>query len=239
MSERWDDLMVGGYKLLQDTQLFCFGMDAVLLSNYIRLEPNESVIDICTGNGVIPILLAAKTKSKHIVGLEIQSKLIELANKSVIENNLSDRVSFIEGDVRVIEETVESGTFDVISMNPPYMTNKHGIINEKESLAIARHEILCSLDDCLSAANKVLKTKGRLYMVHRPFRLAEIFYKMQSYGIEPKRMRMVYPFINKEPNMVLIEGIKGGRPRIMVERPLIVYESEGVYTKDIKDIYGI
>lgn len=237
-NERLDELHRNGYKIIQDKGRFCFGMDAVLLSGFARVKPGEKVLDLGTGTGIIPILLEAKTDGEHFTGLEIQPESADMASRSVAYNDLQDKIDIVVGDIKDASQRFGASSFDVITTNPPYMIGQHGIKNDQDAKAIARHEILCDLDDILRESAKMLKPSGRFYMVHRPFRLAEIFSKMIEYRIEPKRMQLVYPFVDKEPNMVLIEGLRGGKSRVTVEKPLIVYKEPGVYTDEIYDIYG-
>lgn len=237
-NERVDDLQRNGYGIIQDPGRFCFGMDAVLLSGFAKVRPGEEVLDLGTGTGIIPILLEAKTKGHHFTGLEIQPESADMARRSVLYNEIEDRVSIVEGDIKEASSIFGAASFDVITTNPPYMISEHGIQNEADAKTIARHEVLCDLDDIIRESARLLKPSGHFYMVHRPFRLAEIFCKMVEYHIEPKRMQLVYPYVDKEPNMVLIEGMRGGKSRITVEKPLIVYKEPGVYTDEIYDIYG-
>lgn len=236
--ERLDDLERNGYKIIQNNKTFCFGMDAVLLSGFAHVKPGEKALDLGTGTGIIPILLKAKTKGEHFTGLEIQEASVDMARRSVLYNHLEDQISIVQGDIKEAHTLFDAASFDVITSNPPYMTGNHGLVNPDMPKAIARHEILCTLDDVIGQASKLLRPGGRFYMVHRPFRMAEIMTKMTAHRLEPKRMRLVYPFADKEPNMVLIEGLKGGKPRITVEKPLIVYKEPGVYTDEIYDVYG-
>ena len=236
--ERLDDLQRNGYRIIQNPEKFCFGMDAVLLSGFAKVKKGETVLDLGTGTGIIPILLKGKTMGKHFTGLEIQEESAGMAERSVLLNGLSEDVDIVTGDIKEAVDLFGAASFDVVTSNPPYMTGNHGLTNPGEAKAIARHEVLCTLDDVVRAAAGVLKPNGRFYMVHRPFRLAEIFGVMSKYKLEPKRMQLVYPYVDREPNMVLIEALKGGRPRITVEKPLIVYKSPGVYTDEIYDIYG-
>lgn len=236
--ERLDDLERNGYKIIQNDKTFCFGMDAVLLSGFAHVKPGEKALDLGTGTGIIPILLKAKTKGEHFTGLEIQEASADMARRSVLYNHLEDQISIVQGDIKEAHTLFDAASFDVITSNPPYMTGNHGLVNADMPKAIARHEILCTLDDVIGQASKLLRPGGRFYMVHRPFRMAEIMTKMTAHRLEPKRMRLVYPFADKEPNMVLIEGLKGGKPRITVEKPLIVYKEPGVYTDEIYDVYG-
>ena len=236
--ERIDDLQRNHYGIIQRKGTFCFGMDAVLLSGFAKVKPGERALDLGTGTGIIPILLEAKTKGEHFTGLEIQPESADMAARSVAYNHLQDRIDIVTGDIKDASARFGAGSFEVITTNPPYMIGQHGIQNDTSAKTIARHEVLCDLDDILRESAKILKQGGRFYMVHRPFRLAEIFSKMVAYHIEPKRIRLVYPFVDKEPNMVLIEGLRGGKSRLTVEKPLIVYKEPGVYMPEIYDIYG-
>lgn len=213
-------------------------MDAVLLSGFAKVKPGESVLDLGTGTGIIPILLEAKTEGKHFTGLEIQEESADMALRSVKLNHLEDKINIVTGDIKEASKLFGLSSFHVVTCNPPYMTSNHGLTNPDMPKAIARHEIKCSLEDVVRETSKLLTSGGRFYMVHRPFRLAEIFGMLLSYKLEPKRMKMVHPFIDKEPNMVLIEAVKGGNSRITVEAPLIVYKEPNVYTDEIYDIYG-
>lgn len=237
--ERLDDLQVKGYQIIQNPSKFCFGMDAVLLSNFAKVKKGEKVLDIGTGTGIIPILLEAKTDGEHFTGLEIQEESADMARRSVAYNHLEDKIDIVTGDVKEAVNLFGSVFFDVITTNPPYMIGAHGLQNKDSAKAIARHEVLCDLDDILRTSAKLLRPGGRFYMVHRPFRLAEILSKMCAYKIEPKRMRLVHPYIDKEPNMVLIEGSRGGNSRMTVERPLIVYREKNVYSEELLGEYGL
>ena len=191
-----------------------------------------------TGTGIIPILLEAKTGGEHFTGLEIQEESADMARRSVALNDLQDRIDIVTGDIKEADRIFQAASFDCITCNPPYMIGQHGLTNPEEPKAIARHEVLCTLEDVVSRTAKLLKPGGHFYMVHRPFRLAEIMTMLVKYKLEPKRMQLVYPYIDKEPNMVLIEAVRGGRSRMTVEKPLIVYQSPGVYMPEIYDIYG-
>lgn len=236
--ERLDDLNRNGYQIIQDKNRFCFGMDAVLLSGFAHVKPGETVLDLGTGTGIIPILLEAKTRGEHFTGLEIQPDSADMAARSVALNGLSDRINIVTGDIKDASNIFGASSFDVITTNPPYMIGQHGLKNPDEAKAIARHEVLCTLEDIMRESARILKPGGHFFMVHRPFRLAEIICMMHDFGIEPKRMQLVYPFVDKEPNMVLLEGCRGGKSRMSVERPLIVYKEPGVYMDEIYDIYG-
>lgn len=221
--ERLDDLQLNGLELIQNPEKFCFGVDAVFLSDFVRIKAGETVLDMGTGNGIIPILLAAKTRAKKITGLEIQSDIAEMARRSVIYNRLEDSIEIVTGDIKEAADIFKPAFFDVITTNPPYMLAEHGLRNPDDAKAIARHEILCSLDDILRESMRLLQDKGRFYMIHRPFRLTEILIKMNLYKIEPKRIQFIYPYVNKEPSMVLIEGVRGAKSRVRIEPPIIIY----------------
>ncbi len=236
--ERMDDLERNGYKIIQTPNRFCFGMDAVLLSGFAQVRKGETAIDLGTGTGIIPILLEAKTPGKHFTGLEIQEESADMARRSVAYNHLEEKIDIILGDICQAGELFPKASFDVVTSNPPYMNDMHGLKNPSDALAIARHEVKCTLDDVAAAASALLRSGGRFYLVHRPFRLVEIFSALTRYHLEPKRMRLVYPFVDKEPNMVLIEAVRGGRSMIKIEKPLIVYEKPGVYTQEIYNVYG-
>ena len=236
--ERLDDLQRNGYGIIQDPKRFCFGMDAVLLSGYARVKRGECVLDLGTGTGIIPILLEAKTDGSHFTGLELQAESADMARRSVAYNGLEERIDIVTGDIRDASNIFGASSFDVITSNPPYMITQHGMKSENTAKMLARHEIACTLEDVVAQSARLLRPGGRMYLVHRPFRLVEICSLMHSYGIEPKRMRLVYPFLDKEPNMVLMEGLRGGNARLTVEKPLIIFESPGVYTQEITEVYG-
>ena len=236
--ERIDELQRNGYRIIQNPERFCFGMDAVLLSGFARAKKPERCLDLGCGNGIIPILMEAKTEGKHFTGLEIQPESADMAKRSVALNGLQDRIDIVEGDIKDASKIFGASSFHVVTTNPPYMTAQHGLTNVYEAKTIARHEVLCNLEDIIRESARLLMPGGRFYMVHRPFRLAEIISLMVQYRMEPKRMRLVYPYVDREPNMVLIEGLRGGKSRMTVEKPLIVYKEPGKYTDEIYDVYG-
>lgn len=237
-NERLDELQRNGYRIIQNPEKFCFGMDAVLLSGFAHAKKGDVMLDMGTGTGIIPILMEAKTKCAHLTGLEIQEESADMARRSVALNGLADKIEIITGDIKEADNIFPSASFDCITCNPPYMIGNHGLTNPDEPKAIARHEILCTFEDVIRQAAKLLKPGGHFFLVHRPFRLAEIMTTLSQYKLEPKRMQLVYPYVDKEPNMVLLEATRGGRPRMTVEKPLIVYKEPGVYTLEIYDIYG-
>lgn len=236
--ERIDELQRNGYRIIQNPERFCFGMDAVLLSGFAQAKKQERCLDLGCGNGIIPILMEAKTEGKHFTGLEIQPESADMAKRSVALNGLQDRIDIVEGDIKDASKIFGASSFHVVTTNPPYMTAQHGLTNVYEAKTIARHEVLCNLEDIIRESARLLMPGGRFYMVHRPFRLAEIISLMVQYRMEPKRMRLVYPYVDREPNMVLIEGLRGGKSRMTVEKPLIVYKEPGKYTDEIYNVYG-
>ncbi|NMA83593.1 MAG: tRNA1(Val) (adenine(37)-N6)-methyltransferase [Epulopiscium sp.] len=237
--ERIDDLGCKGYRMIQNPNLFCFGMDAVLLSHFAEVKEGEKVLDLGTGTGILPILLEAKTQGRQFIGLEIQKESVDLARRNVELNGLSNKIRIDEGDIVKAEEIYDRSQFQVIVSNPPYIDSQGGLKNKEDAKTIARHEVLCTLEDVIKAASTLLQVSGRLYMVHRPHRLGEIITLLRQYQLEPKKMRLVYPSITKEPNMVLIEAIRHGKPMLKVLPPLIVYEENGKYTQEIYEIYGM
>lgn len=236
--ERIDDLQLKGYRIIQNPDRFCFGIDAVLLSTFARIKARDKAIDLCAGNAIVSILLAGKTEGKDFTAVEIQEDNVDIAKRSVALNDLEDNIKVYGADLNDLPKDIEYGKYQVVTVNPPYMAKQHGLENNYDAKTIARHEVLCSLEDVIEKSSKLLCDKGRFYMVHKPFRLAEIFQLMMKYKIEPKKMKMVQSYIDKEPNMVLIEGIKGAKSRIIVEPPLIVYNKDGSYTKELLSWYG-
>lgn len=237
-NEKIDSLQRNGYSIIQDSTRFCFGMDAVLLTGFAkdRIRNSDEVLDLCTGTGIIPILLRAKTKAKHFTAMEIQEEVADMARRSVAMNNLNEDIEILTADLCEMSKSYYN-TFDVVTVNPPYMIPGKALVNPNSSKAIARHEIKCTLEDVIRQSSKALKSSGRFFMVHKPERLTEIITLMKEKKIEPKRLRMVYPRIVDEPSMILIEGIKCGNQGIRIEKPLIIYDENGQYMKEVSDIY--
>lgn len=236
--ENIDDLQLKGLSLIQKKHGFKFGVDAVLLSDFANVKSKHRVIDLCTGTGIIPFLLYGKYNPKEVMGLEIQSDMVEMAKRSVKFNSLENKISFVNLDLKDIDNIKKLGRFDVLTVNPPYKLNNSGIINPLDKLAIARHEIMCNLEDVIYASRILLKDNGRMFIVHRPERLADIFMLMRKYKIEPKRVKMIHPKANKAPNIVLVEGQRDGGAYLKWDEPLYVYNNDGKYTEDIDRIYG-
>ncbi len=236
-NERIDSLQRNGYSIIQNSTRFCFGMDAVLLTEFVNLKKGDRVIDLCTGTGVIPILLCAKSQAEHFEAVEIQEETADMAKRSVILNNLEDRIDVKCEDLNNLKSVFENASFEAVTVNPPYMIPGKALVNPDESKAIARHEIKCTLNDVLSESSRLLKNGGKLFMVHKPERLDEIIVAMKEVKLEPKRLRIVYPRIDSKPNMILIEGAKCANAGMIVEKPLIIYDDSGKYTREVAKIY--
>lgn len=236
--ESIDDLQLNGLQLIQKEQGFRFGVDAVLLSHFANVKKKHRVIDLCTGTGIVSFLVYGKYKPQEVIGLEIQDDMVEMANRSSKLNDTSDIVKFVQGDLKDKALLDSLGRFDVVTVNPPYKLNNAGILNPNDKLAIARHEIMCNLEDVIVSARRLLKDNGRMFIVHRPERLADIFGLMRKYKIEPKRVRLVQPNTKKAPNIVLVEGQRDGGKFLKWEAPLYVYKDEGGYSDEIEAIYG-
>lgn len=235
-NERLDDLMADGLQIIQSRDVFSFSMDAVLLSRFAAVPKRGRVLDLCTGNGVVALLLTTRT-SASIDAVEIQPRLADMARRSVAFNNLGHRVTIIDGDLREYHLQAGYGKYDAITINPPYMAPQTGDANRNAHYAIARHEIECSLNDAVAACARLVRTGGYVSMVHRPGRLADIMVAMRQWKLEPKRIRFVHPYRGSEANMVLIEAIRNGKPDVRLLPPLIVYEHDQQYTQELMDIY--
>lgn len=237
-NERIDDLERNGYKIIQRSDGFCFGMDAVLLSGFVQVKPGEKVLDLGTGTGIIPILLEAKTKGAYFAGLEIQEEIADMARRSVCLNHLEKKIHIITGDIKQAEKWFSKSSFDVVTSNPPYIRGEHGLKNPGEIKAISRHELLCTLEDVIREAGNLVRPGGRVYLVYRPHRLIELISVLTRFNLEPKRIKFVHPFADREANMVLLEAVRGGGASLKVESPVIVFKEPGVYSEEIRSVYG-
>ena len=249
--ERIDDLQCKGYQIIQNSGMFCFGMDAVLLANYVRFKRGGRYLDLGTGTGIIPILLAAKEYGDEVaqqpngkvadgarfIGLELQHACADMAARSVNLNGLDGLVRIDNGDIKEVSCNYKKASFDIVTSNPPYIKGSHGLENPDAPKNIARHEVHVTLDQVVAAAEYALKPGGSFYMIHKPFRLAEIFECLHEHRLEPKRMQLVHPYIDKEPNMVIVEAVKGGNSMIKIDPPMIVYKAPGVYTEQLLATY--
>ncbi len=236
--ETLDDLQLGGIYVIQKKEAFRFGVDAVLLANFAKVKRGMQVIDLCTGTGIVPFILAGKTEAAHITGVEIQGEMVEMARRSNQYNKLENRLEFINGDLKDLKLLKSLVKADVVTVNPPYKLQNSGIINPSDKNAIARHEICCTLEDVIIAARTLLKDNGRMFMVHRPERLADILCTMRKHKIEPKTIRMINPNTKKAPNIVLIEGQRDGGAFLKWEPSLYIYNDDGGYTEELEMIYG-
>lgn len=236
--ERIDDLGIQGLKIIQNTKGFCFGIDSVLLSDFAKdIKKDAKVIDLGTGTGIIATLLCAKTKLKHIVGVEIQEKMARMANRSIQLNKLQEKFKILNIDIKELIKYIELQSIDAIVTNPPYKTIGTGIANEEELKLISRHETTATLEDFIKISSQLLKSNGEFYMVHRPERLVDCLQLLRQYHLEPKKIRFVCPNEQKPSNMFLIKSIKNAKPFLKVEPNLYVYNKNGEYTREIMQIY--
>ncbi len=239
-NERIDDLqrkLPDGreLKIIQNPDWFCFGIDAVLLSDFAEVKQGDMVMDLGTGTGIIPLLLAAKTKAGHIDALEIQEEVSQMAQRSVELNCLEDKITIINEDLVDYKTNIQ---YNVVLCNPPYKTAQTGLLNTSDKLKISRHEICCTLHDVVKTASRILKPFGRFALIHRPERLADIIFEMRTNKVEPKRIRYIHSYGDDAPVMVMVEGRKCAKPYIKTEPPLVIYNKDGSYTDEIIKIYG-
>jgi tRNA1Val (adenine37-N6)-methyltransferase len=237
--ETLEDLQLNGLFILQKKEAFRFGMDAVLLSSFVTVRKNQNVLDLGTGTGIIPILLSAKTEAKKITGLEIQSEIADMAQRSIEGNNLGDKIDIVKGDIKDAVSIFGRGSFDVVVTNPPYTSAGSGLVNPEDTKAISRHEIFCTLDDILKTSSAVLKPRGEFFMVHRPERLADIIDGMRKVNMEPKILRLVCARAGKEPSLILIKGLKNGKPGLKILPVLFIYDENGDLSEEVKSQYSI
>jgi len=232
------DTLLNGLQILQDPQGFMYGIDAMLLADFAApyIYKKDNLIDLGTGNGIIPLLLSTVSPASQITGLEIQKESSELAQKSVALNHLEEKIKIVNGDLKDSPSIFKKHSFKLVSSNPPYMLNSQGKLNPDDAKAIARHEVLCNLEDVICAADYLLATHGRFFMIHRPSRLAEILSLLLKYKLEPKRMRLVHPDKDTAANMLLIEARKNAAPELKVEAPLFVYSGKNIYSQEMNAI---
>lgn len=238
-NERIDDLQCKGLKIIQNTEGFCFGMDAVLLSNFCDMKKNSEVIDLGTGTGIIPLLILAKNNVKKVYGIEIQEEVAEMAKRTMAMNRLEDNIEIINTNLIKAPEILGVNKYDSVTSNPPYMLQGGGLINPEDKKAISRHEITCTLEDVIRTASRLLKHNGSFFMVHRPHRIVDIFCLLRQYKLEPKKIRFVHPKVGDKPNLVLIKSIKASKPELKFESPLYVYNEDQTITDEIYKIYGM
>lgn len=235
--ERLDDLLGRPGKIIQSDDVFSFSLDAVLLAEFVWVPIQQGkLVDLCAGTGAIPLFLSYRTKGT-VTGVEIQSRLVDMANRSIEVNGLEERLHIVEGDVKSAAALLGHSRYDVVTCNPPYfLANETSLRNQNEHHTIARHEVLCTLEDCIRSASQLVKPGGKVAFVHRPERLLDILTLMRAYRIEPKRMQLVYPKGGRDANTLLIEGAKDGKPGLTILPPFIVYEEDDTYTKAMRDI---
>ena len=238
-NERIDDLEFKDLKIIQNKNGFCFGIDAVLLSDFAKdIRNNAKVLDLGTGTGILGILLCGKTNLSKIYGIEVQSEVANMALRSITLNNLNNKFEIINDNVKNLSNHFENGSFDAIVSNPPYKKNDSGLKNEDEGKLISRHEITASLEDFISISSKMLKNNGSLYMVHRPERLSDLFTLLNKYNLEPKVLRTVHSYYNSKPKLILVKATKGAKSFLNIEKPLVIYNTDGTYTDEIYKIYN-
>ena len=240
-NERIDDLQYKGLKVIQNSKYFCFGIDSVILSDFAKnIKKDSKVVDLGTGSGVIGLLLCKKTMLKEMIGVEIQEDIANMAKRSIKLNNLEEKFKILEVDINKLlkEKLLKKNQYDVVVMNPPYKEIGTGIVNGEEKKLIARHEIKATLADFIDCSSKLLKDKGELYLVHKPERIVDIIQTMRENKIEPKEIKIVYSYPNKEASLILVKGIKGGKKFLKISEPLYIYEENGEYSKEIKKIYN-
>lgn len=238
--ERVDDLQLDGLKIIQNPEWFCFGTDAVLLSDYASksVKKNAKILDMCSGNGIIALLLSKKCNADKIFGIEIQNEVAEMAKRSVKLNGLEDKIEIVNGDLKDAEKIFGRSFFNNVVCNPPYKEANGGLKNQTDTVTLARHEILCTLNDIIRVSSNILAPDGKLTMIHRPERLVDIICLMRENGIEPKRLRFVHPYAEKTATMILIEGARGQKPKLFLDPPLYMYKQNGVYSDEVLSIYG-
>lgn len=238
-NERIDDLELNNLKIIQNTKGFCFGMDSVLLSDFAKnIKKDSKVIDLGTGTGILPILLSAKTKASKIIGIELQPEVANMAERSVLLNNLQDKIEIVCENIKNLKNIYLPNSFDAILTNPPYKLLGTGAVNNLETKLISRHEITANLEDFIAISSYLLKDQASIYMVHRPERLVDILSIFRKYKLEPKELKFVHPNYDKAPNLVLIKATKNAKPFLKIDIPLYIYNSKGDYTDELLKIYG-
>lgn len=238
IDETLDDLQLKGIHVIQKKDGFRFGVDAVLLANFAKVKRNATIIDLCSGTGIIPFIIKGKSECGIINGVEIQGEFVEMANRTAKYNKFNEDIKFIEGDLKDKELLKSLGRVDIVTVNPPYKIYNSGILNESDKSAIARHEVCCNLEDVIIGARALLKDNGKLFMVHRPDRIVDIFTLMRKYKIEPKRIRFVHPKPGKAPNILLVEGQRDGGAFLKIEDPLYIHMEDDSYSKEITGMYN-
>jgi len=225
--------------IYQDDDYFAFALDSVLLANFVTIKlSDKKIIDFCCGNAPVPMLMSFRTKAR-IFGVELQKEVYSLGYDSVLENRMDEQIKLINGDVKNVASFIDSESMDVVTCNPPYFKyQESSLVNDNNIKTIARHEIKLDLEDVIKSAKFVLKNGGTFAMVHRPDRMIEIINLMQKYGIEPKKIRLVYPKVGKDANILLIEGVKNGKSGLKIISPLYTHNEDGSYVDEIRKMFG-
>lgn len=235
--ERIDDIGFGNLRLIQKPSEFCYGVDAVLLSDFAQVKKGDRVIDLGTGTGIIPLILSHKTRASVIIGVEIQRGSWERAIRNAKINGLENRIHFILGNVKDFYIDTDLNSYDIVLCNPPYVRYDAGVQSGNKAKMAARHETFATLKDFVRTASLLLKKQGEFFIIHRPSRLVEVLCACREYGMEPKEMRFVMPYYGEEPNLVLIKCVKGGGIELKCRHPLYIYDGKGNYTKELLTIY--
>ncbi len=236
-NERIDDLQLNNLKIIQNSKWFCFGIDSIILSNFAKeMHKNSKVLDLGTGNGILAILVSEKVENSKIIGIEVQEEVADMAKRSVELNNLEQRITIINSNIKEIKYNNE---FDAVITNPPYKETNTGLMNENQVKLISRHEIKGTLEDFIRKSSEALKDRGSLYMVNRPERIIDIFEYCRKYKLEPKKLQMVYSKIGGKPNLILVKAVKNANKYLKVEKPLYIYKENGKYTDEILEIYNM
>ena len=232
-------LNFGNNVIFQDDEAFLFSLDSVILANFVSIRlTDKNIVDLCSGNAPIPMLLSFRTKA-NILGVELQKDIYDLGYESIVSNKMDKQISFVNYDIKNLVDEKYEGKYDVVTCNPPYFKYKEGsLINQNKNKMIARHEVCTNLEEVIKISSYILKTNGTIALVHRPERLMEILFFMRKYNIEPKKMRFVYPKEDRDANMVLIEGSKNGKIGLRMLAPLIIYNNNGDYTEEVRKMFG-
>lgn len=233
-----NDLLGFNLKIVQDTSYFNFSLDSVLLYNFLNIKSNYKILDLCSRNCPIPLMLSSKTNNK-IYAVELQKEIYNLGKESIDINNLNDKIILLNEDAKNIDKLFDTDSFDLITCNPPYFeVNKNSKLNKNDIKSVARHEICINLEDIMKISKKLLKNNSSLVLVHRTERLSDVINLMIKYNISPKRIQFIYPKVNKNSNLFIIEGTKNGNNKLKVLSPLIIHNQNGEYKENIKKIFN-
>lgn len=236
--EEIDALNINGFNIIQHKSKFKFGMDAVLLANFVYTKRGDKIVDLGSGTGIIPILIAAKSKDTYIIGIEIQKDMADMANRSILINELNDRISILNKDIRNIEKIIGNEKYDIVTANPPYLSFRSGFLKKDLSENISRYELNGKLEDFVKTTWRLLKFGGKFFMVHRADRIVDVLCTLRNYDLEPKKIQFVQPNKDERPNIMLIECKKGAKPGLTFMKPMYIYKNDGEYTEELLEIYN-